>query len=128
PRRPWRALAIVAATCDRSGGGQGEGHESRWGWLLSEPGGALAIGSPASRWSTRTLPVATSLLHHPAHELGERQSRMCRQLGYQRGRGHAGLGIHFQADQLARAAGGVVVAEVRPRNAPAAQCFMGRQR
>ena len=95
---------------------------------------ALRTGRGAGDWlarlqmSARSLPVATRLLDHPAHELGKRQSGVRRQLRNERGRRHAGLRIHFQADQLARAAGGVVVAEVRPRNAAAAQCFMSRQR
>ena len=128
-RRPGPASATGASACGRDGGGGGEGRE-RWlvGLLLSGPGGALAIGSPASKCRHRSLPVATGLLDHPAHELCKRQSGMGRQLWNERGRRHARLRIHFQANQLARAAGGVVVAEVRPRNAAAAQCFMSRQR
>ena len=71
---------------------------------------AFRTGRGAGDWlarlqmSARSLPVATSLLHHPAHELGKRHSGVRGQLRNERGRRHARLRIHFQAHQLARAA------------------------
>ena len=105
--RPLLAMGPgVSRVRSRACGGNLKGRAGRW-----------RMSSPASECPAAVLPVATRLLHHPAHELGKRQPGVRRQLRNQRGRGHARLRIDFQADQLARAARRVVVAEVRPRNA-----------
>ena len=78
-------------------------------------------GSPAYRCPARSLPVATSLLHHPAHELGEVIRRRARQLGY-REVPSCPAAYSLPGKRYSPSTPGVVVAEVRTRNPSAAQC------
>ena len=45
----------------------------------------------------RNLPIERGVLDHPRDQIGERRAGMRGKLGHQRRRGHAGLGVDFQA-------------------------------
>ena len=86
--------------------------------------GASAHRTPATRTAAHLLSVATRVLDHPSDEVTERPAGVPRQLRHEGGPRHARLRIDFEADQLAGSAGRVVVAEVGPRHAAAAQRLM----
>src|SRR2546430_16824205 len=87
---------------------------------------------PRGRTSTATARPASSLergvLDHPSHQLTERNARMGRDLGHQRGLGHAGLRVDFETEQTPRPLRGIVVAEIRTAHPPAPERTMGRKR
>src|SRR5215472_12867367 len=69
--------------------------------------------------------VVRGVLHHPLHQLIERDARIGSKFRHERGLGHAGLGIDLKADQLSRPP--IVVAKVRAADPTAAKRVMRSQ-
>ena len=59
---------------------------------------------------------------------GRAVARMGREFGHKRRLGHAGLSVHLEAEQSLRPLDAVVVAEIRPAHAPAAESLVRPQR
>ena len=68
------------------------------------------------------------MLHQPGQQALERPAGMGCNLGRQRSRGHAWLGIHLQNDKLAGLARSIVVAKVDAAHAAAAEGGMRSDR
>src|SRR5215469_13112565 len=110
-----------------------------WPMKRSKPGfagswSAFARAQSGSSTGARTVlsliaPTASAagrgVLHHPLHQLIERDARIGSKFRHERGLGHAGLGIDLKADQLSRPP--IVVAKVGAADPTAAERVMRSQ-
>src|SRR3546814_16469931 len=77
---------------------------------------------------SRGSAIASGGLHHPGAERGEVDSDVRRLLGDERERRQAGLGVDLEQIEGARRVARVVVAEVAPADAAAAERLVGAPR
>src|SRR5262245_40338814 len=90
--------------------------------------GARADAAARSRNSFRIASaIERGVLHHPLHQLFERDAGVERELRYERRFSHPGLGIDFEAEQSPRPLYPVVVTEVPAAHTPAAERTMRSQ-
>ena len=72
--------------------------------------------------------AAAAWFDHPSHKLVKRNARVTRELGHERGLGHARLCVDLETDQSLRPLEAVVEAEIRPTYAAAAERLVRPQR
>ena len=125
PRVSRRRSSTRRVTCDEAlkatDRPRPHGHER------AAAGGASTSALAGPRSPAQIQRLQRGVLHHPSHQLAERDARMGREFGHQRRLGHAGLGVDLEADEFLRPRT-VVIAEIRPAHAPAAERAMRRKR